>query len=419
MTDLIVRSSQTGLAINNGPSVLGERQARIPVGGKIRAGIKVLTGTAKKNPNAQGIYDAGVKAGKKWDAIEKELRERCNFTKSPLMPKNVPWFTVNRSDFATPQTADQIMELYGEMHDGQLRLLRFPVIFPTDNWQANLPHGLKTYTKNELVFWSEYDDQGNRRCFTKAAVAIDKRNQRAHRHFGGRPTIPRPDNNGVCDPDQCPEYQSRKCNLTGSTLFYIPGIPGSGAIELPTTSFYAMQQARQKMEMVSYIRNGRISGTVEGKPIFYITKKQQEVPMIDPATGETKRVNQYIVTLEAEIDMGRVFQNAEMQRLHAGEQGVSAAAALEVHRQTEDDVIDVEGDIDPLEQVKRLRASVLAKVESAEIEIVNFKKWADKRHGDGWGTSLEPLTAIDEELAAALETDIDAWKQENDLERPF
>ena len=78
MGDIIVRSSQTGLAINNGPSVLGERQARIPVGGKIRAGIKVLTSNAKKHPDAQAIYDAGVKVGKKWDVIEKELRDRTS-----------------------------------------------------------------------------------------------------------------------------------------------------------------------------------------------------------------------------------------------------------------------------------------------------------------------------------------------------
>lgn len=425
MGDIIVRSSQTGLAINNGPSVLGERQARIPVGGKIRAGIKVLTSNAKKHPDAQAIYDAGVKVGKKWDVIEKELRDRCKFDRSPLTPKNVPWFTVNRSDFAAPQTADQIMAMYGEVVDGVPRLMSFPVIFPTDNWQANLPHGLKTYTRNELVYWSEYDADGSRRCFTKAPVQVDQRSKRVHRHFGGRPTIPRPENNGICDPDKCPEFQARKCNLTGSTLFYIPGIPGSGAIELPTTSFYAMQQARQKMEMVAYLRGGRISGTVDGKPIFYITKKMQEVPMIDPETGATKRVQQYIVTLEADIDMGRVFQSAELQRLHAGELGATAAAALEMHTPDDDDgvitseVVEDAGEDDLRDQIKTLRSRVHALMDRAGIEIIAFKEWAASKHGDSWSANLEPLKAIDEELAEAFETDIEDWKKDNDLDWPF
>src|SRR5690606_16408258 len=108
-------------------SVLGEREAKIPVGGKIRPGIKVLTSTAQKHPQAEGIYAAGIAAGKKWDLIERELVAKCGFDKSPLTPRNVQYFSLFREDFTNPATADQILQQYGSDVQGRRVLLRFPV----------------------------------------------------------------------------------------------------------------------------------------------------------------------------------------------------------------------------------------------------------------------------------------------------
>src|SRR5690606_40610201 len=77
----------------------------------------------------------------------------------------LPYTTLFRSN---PATADQILQQYGSDVQGRRVLLRFPVIFPTDSWQANLPHALRAYTRSELQFWSDYDQAGVRRCFTKA-----------------------------------------------------------------------------------------------------------------------------------------------------------------------------------------------------------------------------------------------------------
>ena len=434
MSDMIIRSSQSGLAINNGPSVLGENAARIPVGGKIRSGIKVLTGAAKQHQNAQSIYDAGVAVGSPWDRIEQALVQQCGFTKSPLMPKNVPYFTVRRSDFKVPDVADRIMELYGEEVDGELRLTRFPVIFATDSWQANMPHALKSYTRSQLQFWSDYDAEGNRHCYTKQGVQVggQGQNRRAHRPFGGRPVIPRKDNGGICDPDNCPEYQNRKCTLSGSLLFFIPGVPGSSAIELPTTSFYSLQQARQKMEMVSYLRGGRISGTHEGMPIFYLTKAEEEVSMIDPKTGEARRVKQFLVTLEADIDMLQVFKAAEQRQLAAGEAGGNAAAALTLNKDLPEDDLpggeEQEPEFDDLppaetnerEQIAQLRQDVADKLELTEIAPAAFSEWMVKRTGNkDWGKTLADITDANEALAEGLETGITEWKEQQGLDTPF
>ena len=434
MGDMIVKQS-SGLAINDGPTVLGERQARIPVGGKIRPGIKVLTSAAKRHPKAQKIYDDGVTAGKSWAEVERELRQQCEFQKSPLTPRNVPFFTVRRADFNNPAHADQILEKYAD-EDGHL--YSFPIVFPTDNWQANLPHALRTYRRNELVYWSDYDAEGRRRCYTKKHVEVDQKARRAHRPFGGRPTVLRPDNGGICDPDNCPEYQQRKCNLSGQMLFFVPGIASSSAFSIPTTSFYALEQAREKMELVAYLRGGRISGTHEGKPIFYLTKREEEVSMIDPETGEPRRVRQYLVTLEADIDMLQVFRDAERRLAHAGE---AAAHALE-HQVDPDEDAEPEHDYieaearpvepepepapqdeadDEREQIKALRASVAHQLEQLEIDHSLFRDYAAHQLDDpDWGRKLGTLQWASDELDTAAEAeDLDAWKAERELDTPF
>ncbi|HET8550935.1 MAG TPA: hypothetical protein VFM97_00480 [Gammaproteobacteria bacterium] len=407
-------------ALGAGHSVLGERAVRIPTGGKIRAGIKVLTSTARAKPKAADIYAAGVGRGESYAAIEKRLRAECGFERSPLTPKNVPYFTVRRSDFAMPEVADTIMELYGEERESGFHLYRFPVVFPVDSWQAVMPHGLKTYTRNQLVYWSEYGPDGTRYCKMREQPRQDARNRRAHRAFGGRPEVLRPENNGICDPDHCPQYQNRQCNLSGSLLFFIPNVPGSSAIELPTTSFYSMQQARQKMEMVAFIRGGKISGTVNGRPIFYLTKAQREVSMLDPQTGEPKRVKQWLIELEADIDMTALFRAGESRaRLESGQ---SAAALLEGPAGDADDdaEFDVEtGEIAPpaeepetepeptepppasddKEAVKAARRAVMERIEALSITPDAITAYGAREYGEGWNVNAAALNT----LAATLD----------------
>jgi len=92
------------------PTLLGRSAQRIPVGGRIRAGIKVLTKRAAESARAREIYDAGVAAGKGFEAIEREIAMVLPDMKNPLTPKNVPYFTVRGEDFPNPELARQIME---------------------------------------------------------------------------------------------------------------------------------------------------------------------------------------------------------------------------------------------------------------------------------------------------------------------
>ncbi len=302
MANAIVSINGSGAAL---PTLLGNGPARIATGGKIRAGIKVLTKQAADNPQAKGIYDQGVAAGHSFEQIERSIGEALPNLKTPLFPKNVAWFTVRGQDFPNPEIAGQILDAFGEVRaDGVKRLYRFPVVFPSDMWQTVMPHELVTWGANEKKYWSEYAPDGRvRYCKCYAPVPMNVTGRRVIRVFGGRKTTLRSDNGGLCDPEGCAEYQQRQCNLSGRFIFFIPGIKSISAFELHTNSFYALNAAIQKFETIAFMRGGRISGFLDNqRTSFYITKKLMDVPHIDES-GRAVRVRHWIIELEAPIDV--------------------------------------------------------------------------------------------------------------------
>ena len=126
------------MTIHGGPvvpaTVLGQGASRIPTAGKIRAGIKVLSRTASEQPRACEIYDQGVAAGESFEQIEKALADALPKLKTPLVPRNVAWFTVRGRDFANPALAQQLLDNFAEDRGEGRRLYRFPVVFPCDHW---------------------------------------------------------------------------------------------------------------------------------------------------------------------------------------------------------------------------------------------------------------------------------------------
>lgn len=287
------------------PTILGNRQVRIPTSGKIRAGIKVLTKRAAEHPTAKDIYDRGVTGNQSFEEIERAISQAVPDLKTPLVPKNVAWFTARPGDFPNPEVARQILDNFGEDRgDGIRRLYRFPVIFPADHWQTVMPHELVVWGAHEKKFWSEYAPDGQvRYCKCYAPVPMDQSGKRAVRLFGGRKTMLRQENGGICNPESCPEFQSRKCNLSGRFIFFIPGIKSIDAFELHTNSFYAMSRAIEQFKTLAFLRGGRISGFLDGKQTpFYLTKTLREVPHLDEE-GRAVRSAHWIIELEAPIDI--------------------------------------------------------------------------------------------------------------------
>lgn len=390
----------------SGHSVLGERQASFPIGGKIRAGIMVLTSTAKQKAGAQKLYDDMRGSGASWDAIGLALKDKFKFERSPLTPRNVPYFTVRPGDFRVPDTAARLLELYGQDRGEGVQLYRLPVVFPADFWLTIMPHKLACYTRSELLYWSEYDADGARHCKAHGAVPMvgEGKNRRAQRVFGGRPVIDRPDNQGVCDPQNCPEYQNRKCNMSGQFLFYVPGIAGSSVLALPTTSYYSLEQVRQQLEMVAYISGGRISGTVHGQPVFYLTKAQRDISHIDPDTGKAKKVKQWLIEVEANLDMVRLFASREPRAALAhgneaaallsgrGEAPASPEPEFDAPAPAADASASGHADDADVIAIKQLRETVFGQLQDMDIAPTTFAVYAGKQWGDEWGKTRATLT---------------------------
>ncbi len=272
----------------------------IPVGGRIRAGIKILNPRIK-DKEVIDLYKKGVKAKASNGAIAAEIYKRFE-VKNALIPKNVPYFSVHPSDFVVSSTADQIMELYGSDGPAGYQLYKFPVVFPVDDINSIMPHNLSCFGKSGLRYWSDYSEDGTRVCRQRKAA------EKGVRVFGGRPVTTR----RVCDPEKCDEYQKRECTLRGQFIFYMPEIIGSAAIALSTTSFYSLDKAMNTLNLIAGARDGVISGVVNGKPIFWFTKKLEKVSMIDVKTGEPRQVDQYLTVLESSINVGELFVQREM-----------------------------------------------------------------------------------------------------------
>ncbi|MCC8397646.1 hypothetical protein LJ656_34460 [Paraburkholderia sp. MMS20-SJTR3] len=288
---------------DNAPrSLVEERAIRPPIIGKIRPGIKVLTRNAQGNPAAVKLYNEMVAAGDSYETIGKVIETKLNL-RNALIPRNVPHFTCRRSDFSNPDTADEILRLYGEDRGDGLKLHRFPVMFAFDDWLRNVPNQMAAYTTTGRQYFSEYGRDGKRYCKTYAPVERDERAKRVRRSFGGRLVIQRQDDDipdGICDPHVCPQYQERKCNLSANFVFAIPDVKGLGLIELPTNSIYVLQKAYSAMQTVSLAR-GRLTGTR-----FWLSKKEFDITRIDD-NGQPVRQKQMLTVLDADIDLGALL----------------------------------------------------------------------------------------------------------------
>ena len=171
--------------------------------------------------------------------------------------------------------------------------------------------------QNEKRFWLEYSADGRvRYCKTHAPVAADDSGKRVIRLFGGRKTEARETNVELCEPESCPEYQQRQCNLSGRFLFFIPGIRSIRAFELHN-SFYAMSAAIQKLET-----SGSARWTYLGPPgpAAHDVLSDQEVDgrgHIDDS-GQAVRVSQWIIELEAPVDATALLQFRQTPRRRGG-----------------------------------------------------------------------------------------------------
>ncbi|BDC45382.1 hypothetical protein [Paraburkholderia terrae] len=408
---------------NTPRSLVEERAIRPPIIGKIRPGIKVLTRAMQGNPQAVALYNEMVAAGDSYETIGKTLESKLKL-RNALVPRNVPHFVCRRSDFSNPETADEILRLYGEDRGDGLKLHRFPVMFAFDDWLRNVPNQMAAYTTTGRQYFSEYGHDGKRYCKTYAPVERDARAQRARRTFGGRTVIHRQDNDipdGICDPHVCPQYQDRKCNLTAAFVFAIPDVKGLGLIELPTNSIYVLQKAYSAMQTVSLAR-GRLTGTR-----FWLSKKEFDITRIDD-NGLPVRQKQMLTVLDADIDLGALLDAGDEPQpaIEAASRAVAlieAAGSVEIlanplaesEGQTSGVVEAGEGDTDAekgeepdtnesLEDKRHRMTDLLNRLGVSQPDRQqDFRRYAHVKFGRGWAERPADVDQMNARLTVALE----------------
>jgi hypothetical protein len=228
---------------------------------------------------------------------------------------------------------------------------------------------------------------------------------RAIRIFGGRKSMLRPDNGGLCEPESCYQYQQRQCNLSGRFIFFIPGIKSLSAFELPTTSFYAMNAAIQQFETLAFMRGGRISGFLDAERTpFYLSKKLMDVPHINEE-GRAVRVKQWIIELEAPVDVTALLRaNDDVEAAIVNAQ--VASRMLEAPHDAALDHPTIDGEPTPMPAKEQRQAETTGKASSHKpatatdaapevkaildiaatfgFETADYEAYAKRSWGSGW-----------------------------------
>ncbi len=275
--------------------------------GKIRPGIKILKRSVAGNPKAVSIYNEELRKGNGFTGVDREL-EKAGF-KNALVPHNEAFFSVWRHEFPDPTLADRILDAYGEQRgdDPIKRLYRFPILFYHLSADEIINGSLQCFKSGGIKYWSSYKADGTRVCMMKQKPPVSQRTQRVVRTFGGRKDVLRPENGGICDPENCPEYQNMECSERFQILGYIPGVcKASDLLGIPTGSYYSTDHMRQVIQQVASVCGGeiplRIQRGAQGNPLFWISKHWEEVVRIDER-GESKKQGQWLIHLDADIEL--------------------------------------------------------------------------------------------------------------------
>lgn len=384
------RVSRTLGAVHGENAVSASR--RLPVAGKIQAGMKVLTKDAASVPGASEAYAAGVDAGASFDDIAAALKKIKGMPNYPLTPRNTPYFTVRQGDFATPGAAQAIMDAYATVAHGdpEPRLYAFPIIFPSDDIDLVFRETFEAYKNGKLHRWSEPSQSGRLNCMRR----LEEVAPNAGRRWGGRPVeIDRP-----CDPNDCPLFAAGKCKHVASLNFWIPGVKGAGTIKLTFTSIYASLGIAETLEMVR-AGLGRIQGLHQGEPIFWLSKGREKVARVNWETGKPEQTEQWIIRMEASgLDMVQILSgSAPLVALPAP----APAPAPEPERQIQ----DAEPEPDPAAPtVAELRKHISALFAELDWDRDMQSDWLSLTFDDPKTATrtVEGLQAVAERLEAML-----------------
>lgn len=447
-------------------SVLSTRAAntdqQIRLGGKIRAGIKVLTKAAKGNPQAVSIYNEGVEKRLKFTDIEKRIKDATGIA-NPMFPRNTPFFNVAASDFGMPEIAAHIVDTYGEIrseHSDKKQLYRFPVVFHSDDLNEVYPNQFKRHG-HEPHYESHYGEDGERYCRYLPTVSDEQAAEIRARRIK---KVPRREKviRGRCEPGSCHEFGQGQCKFRGRLLFYVPGIPSTGMLGMETSSEYAAEGIWSDLERIRDALGTipRWNPNKPGAPIFWIAKSLEPRTYFDEH-GKKQSGFQWVPKLQADIDIGALLSSGKVLALPSATTPVAwlsqpkgmpdavllpAADSIPIQSETlaaqQQDALDVNDQLDNsveamgldkdlvmkyfdikiaeawenvpahvqtaikmLETLKRLGNACAAKLIGLSVRVSqigidpgDFNAYAFARYGKGYTSKIEVLSRIEAEI---------------------
>lgn len=204
-------------------------------------------------------------------------------------------------------------------------------------------------------------------------------------------------------------------------LFYIPKIPGGSLISLSVKSINSLTQWRSQMMNVEFNR-GAISGlNKKGQPIFWVTKRWEQINRTDPNTGEATKVWQWITKLEADLPMDEILSTPETGlkltdaaktaalSLQTPQCDVVTAVETTINKENGTESPPIEPHEDVRFETKAARASLASALENVGIEHKKFGIYATGKWGEDWSHTLNTLKVAETEVTEAAATDIDGY----------
>jgi len=295
--------------------------------GTLRPGIKVPFDTGKDalSPKEKTLYKKRTREGKSPREIEAEIGKI-------LRPKNVPYFSVYRSECKNrPEHADLIRSLYGNER-GEIH--RLQITFLSDKWWEYLPHNLMAFRRSGLYCSSE---RIGGKLIASRDPAFEKgmgqKNDATRRFKREKVTFP-------CVPDQCPIYQSRGCQFSGILHFLILGVPGCDLWRLPTTSMYSVAAIYKKLNDFNraFAKKGK---SIIGMT-FELYKAEEKISRWDPERGRVRN-KQWIIRIDCPelpladliVQMGAIHLESHVADKHLLESRDKGTGALKEYPTTE------------------------------------------------------------------------------------
>lgn len=178
---------------------------------------------------------------------------------------------------------DEVEAIYGK------KPTELNIMFPVEDPELFAQQWLRAYSRTQgLICIGSGVDARRKIDLATGAIADHQTKQWEWREM-------------TCDPQECPEYQTKRCRRVMNLQFLLPQVPGLGVYQIDTSSFYSIVNINSMIKMLKGIL-GRCS-------MIPLTLGLGPVEVSPP--GQTKKTV-YIMHIKKDIKVAELAQIAQL-----------------------------------------------------------------------------------------------------------